>query len=304
MALGAFTVRAQPPVRRVILFNRTPAFTDAFVAGLKDYGLDDPKKVIFENPQVAAEKFEMELKSAVGRNPDVMVLPGANGISAALRLTRRIPIVGIDLESDPVAAGFAKSLARPGGNATGIWLDMPELASKLFQFVREILPDIAAVGILWDDRIGGPQFAAAQASARANRITLHAAPVRAQSEAEAAVERLWQNGAKAVVALTAPVIFNSRERIVEVSLRRKLPLFSLFSAFPEAGGLLAYGPNLGGMFRQAAGFVHRILSGAKPAEMPIERPTRFELVVNRKTANVLGIKLPASLLTRADRVIE
>lgn len=135
-------------------------------------------------------------------------------------------------------------------------------------------------------------------------LTLHAAPIRAEADADAAVERVTRDGAKAIIALTAPIIFRSGARIAELALKHRLPLGSTFTAFPEAGALLAYGPNLPGMFRQAAGHVHRILRGAKAGELPVERPTRFELVVNAKTAKALGIRIPASLLARADRVIE
>ena len=298
-------MRAQSAGRRVIHVNRTPALKDALVVGLRERGWDESGKLAFEwISKYSDEAMPKEIEGAIGRNPEVMVLAGAPAITIASKLTKRIPIVGIDLESDPVAAGFVKSLARPGGNVTGLWLDLPELAGKQIQFLRELVPGIAAAGVLWDDRIGLPQFNALQAAARSSKLTIHAAAVRSEADADAGVKRVVRDGAKAIIALTAPVIFMSRARIAELALTHRLPLLSLFTAFPEAGGLLAYGPSLAGMFRQAAGHVDRILRGAKPTDLPVERPTKFELVLNAKTAKALGIRIPASLLGRADRIIE
>jgi len=306
LALGApLSARAQAAARRVFLLTGTPAFKDAFVAGLHEHGWNEGRKFELEwIGDYTQETAPKEIERALDRDPEVLVLAGPLAIAAASKLTKRNPIVGIDLESDPVAAGFVRSLARPGGNVTGVWLDLPGLAGKQVQFLREIAPGIAAAGVLWDDRVGAPQFEALKAAARAANLTIYAAAIRVEADADAAVERVARDGAKAVIALTAPIIFRSRARIAELGLKHRLPVFSVFTAFPDAGAFLAYGPNLAGMFRQAAGHVHRILRGAKPAEIPVERPTKFELVVNAKTAQALGIRIPVSLLARADRVIE
>ena len=306
LTLGVpFAARAQSAGRRVIHVNRTPALNDALIAGLREHGWDEGGKLAFEWIHKHSDAtMQKEIEGAIGRDPEVMVLAGPIAIASASKLTKRVPIVGIDLESDPVAAGFVKSLARPGGNVTGVWLDLPELAGKQVEILRELIPGIAAAGVMWDDRIGLPQFNALQAAARATKLTIRAAAVRSDADAEAAVKRVVRDGARAIVALTAPIIFNNRARIAELALTNRLALISLFTAFPEAGGLVAYGPSLAGMFRQAAGHVNRILRGAKPADIPVERPTRFELVLNAKTAKALGISITPSLLFRADRVIE
>ena len=306
LTLGApLTAHAQATRRRVLQINRTPALKDAFIAGLREHGWDEGGNLAFEwIDKHTDEAMPKEIEGAIGRNPEVMQLAGGLAIAFASKLTKRIPIVGVDLESDPVAAGFVKSLARPGGNVTGIWLDLPELAGKQIQFLRELVPGIGATGVLWDDRIGLPQFNALQAAAPATNLKIHAAAVRSEADAEAAVKRVVRDGARAIIALTAPVIFMNRVRIADLALAHRVPLLSLFTAFPEAGGFLAYGPNLAGMFRQAAGHVNRILRGAKPADIPVERPTKFELVLNAKTGKALGIRIPASLLANADRVIE
>ena len=297
--------RAQSKARRVTLVNRVAPLTEAFRAGLRDHGwLDGPRFVFEPVSEYTDTTAANAVQRAVESNPDVLVIPGGPNLAIASRLTQRVPIVGIDLESDPVAAGFIKTLARPGGNMTGVWLDLPELAGKQAQFVREIVPGAATIGALWDERVGLPQLNALQSAARANKFIVHAAVIRPESDVEAAVARLGKERVKALVALTAPIIFMNRARICDAALKHQLPLFSIFPNFPDAGALLGYGPNLAGMFRQAAGHVSRILNGAKPAEIPIERPAKFELVLNVKTGKTLGISLAPALLARADRVVE
>ena len=304
-ALAAPLARAQSALRRVVVFLRATALAEAVAAGLRERGWVDGRNLALEVVgKFTPESLPKEIEAALARGPEVIVIATPSFIATTAKLTQRIPIVGIDLESDPVAAGFAKSLARPGGNITGIWLDLPELGGKNVQLLRELMPGLSSIGALWDERQGPVQFNALQQVARGAGLTLHSAPLRDAGEIEGAIERLKRDGARALVGFTGSFTFFNRERIVEAALKQRLPLASLFTNYPDAGALLAYGPNVPDMFRHSAGHVDRILRGAKPGEIPIERPVRFELVVNLKTARAPGVKIPQSVLFRADRVIE
>jgi putative ABC transport system substrate-binding protein len=304
-ALGlAVPLAAQAP-RRVVMFFRVQALADAVTAGLRERGWVDGRNLALE----VVSKFTLEslpqaIAEAIARKPEVIVVASPFFISAAAKLTQRIPIVGIDLESDPVAFGFARTLARPGGNITGIWLDLPELGGKNAQLLRELIPGVSVIGALWDERQGPVQLNALEATGRSAGFKVLGAPLREASDVEPAVERLKREGVKGLVVFTGGATFLNRERIVEAALKHKLPLASLFTNFPDAGGLVAYGPNVPDMFKQSAGHIDRILRGAKPAEIAIERPVRFELVINAVTAKKLGIAIPESVRLRADRVIE
>jgi len=287
------------------MFFRVQALADAVAAGLRERGWVDGRNLAIEVVnKFTEESLPQALVAALAREPEVIVIATPFFIAAAAKVTRRTPIVGIDLESDPVAAGFARSLARPGGNVTGIWLDLPELGGKNAQLLRELVPGLSSIGALWDERQGPVQFNALQTAARAAGFTLHSAPLREPGEIEGAIERLKRDGARALVGFTGSFTFLNRERIVQAALKQRLPLASLFTNYPDAGALLAYGPNVPDMFRQSASHVDRILRGAKPAEIPIERPVKFELIINAVTAKKLGIVIPETLRIRADRIID
>jgi len=193
-----------------------------------------------------------------------------------LKETNTIPIVGIDLESDPVANGWVKSLAHPGGNFTGFFLDIPELGGKQIELLKNVVPTLMRLAALWDATIGTLQFHAIETAARSWGLTLESFPIRTADEINDAV-----------------LTFNQRSQIADLALKARMPTISGFSIYyPKAGGLMAYGPSFPSMFKQAARYVGRILSGANPRELPIERPTKFELVINLKTAQALGLQVP------------
>jgi len=305
LALGApVAARAQPAPRRVVIFLRAPVFAEAVAAGLRERGWVGGRNLALEMVgKFTPESLPKEVAAAIARGAEVIVTATPELIAAAAKQTQSVPIVGLDFESDPVSAGFARSLARPGGNITGIWLDLPELCGKNVELLRELIPGLNSIGAIWDERQGPVQFNALQSVTRGG-IKLQSAPLREADEVETAIERLKRDGAKAVVVFTGSTTFFNRERIVQAALKQGLPLASLFPIFPDAGALLAYGANPADMFKRLAGHVDRILRGAKAGEIPIERPVRFELVINLKTAKALGITIPQSVLLRADRVIE
>ena len=294
-------------IPRIVLYVVTPALKESFVAGLRDLGWVDGQNVVIEvRPGVAGEGTvpQTELQDVVRRPVEVLLMGGPHRIRAAMNVTKTIPIVGIDLESDPVASGFVKSLARPGTNVSGIWMDLPELAGKQLQFLREIVPTLSRVGVVWDERIGEPQFSQAQAAARASNISLHAVTLHNSAEADDAVKRLLVERPQAILLLTAPAIFLALPRIAELARQRRLPSICLFSTYPASGGLIAYGPDFLALWRQTASYVDRILKGAKIGDLPVERPSKFVLIINLKTAKALGLTIPPSVLARADQVIE
>ena len=240
----------------------------------------------------------------VGLKCDVIMAAAPYAIDAAIRATTTIPIVGLDLESDPVANRWARSLARPGGNLTGIFLDLPELGGKQIELLKEAVPTLSRLAVLWDSTVGGVQFRATEVAARAAGVTLQSLSVQRPEDFKEAFDRAIRERVQGMVVLSSPLINGQRSQIVEWALKTRLPTISLFTVFPRSGGLMAYGPNLPDLYKHAATYVGRILKGAKVGELPIERPARFELVINLKTAKTLGLDVPWFLQQRADEVIE
>ena len=278
----------------------------AFKQGLGEFGYTDGQNIAMEYrdadgrperlPQLAADLVQL--------NADVILAQGAGALSTAKQATSRIPIVAVDLESDPVAMGFVRTLAQPGGNITGVFLDLPELSGKQLQLLKEIIRPISRVAILGDPVLNAPQFQATEVAARALAIQPQLLNVQASKDIDTALEAASRGRANAVLLLSSPLVFYHRAELGALTAKRRLPAVSMFVEFAEAGGLMAYGPSLREAFRRAGAYAGRILQGAKAGELPVERPTKFDLVINLKTAKALGLTLPQSLLQRADRVIE
>jgi putative tryptophan/tyrosine transport system substrate-binding protein len=235
---------------------------------------------------------------------DVIIATGPHAIQAAMSATSVLPIVGVDLESDPVAKGWATSLARPGKNLTGWFLDLPELGGKQIELLKEAVPNLSTLGVLWDSTVGEVQFRATESASIAAGVTLQSLPVQRAEELEAAFDRAVRERVQGMVVLSSPIILAQRAQIAGLALKAGLPTISLFTLFPTSGALMAYGPDLTDLFRRAGIYIDRILKGAKAGELPIERPSKFSLVINLKTAKALGLDMPWFLQQRADEVIE
>jgi putative tryptophan/tyrosine transport system substrate-binding protein len=274
--------------------------------GLRPLGFVEGANLVIDTryAQGRPERYPAIMRELLTLKPDLLVVGGAGAIREALKATATVPIVAVDLESDPVASGFVKSLARPGGNLTGVFLDLPELAGKQLQYLRETLPNMRRVAVLWDPTVVRPQFAAIEIVARASGIALLSLPVQRSEDFDAAVTQAGRERVSALSVLTSPLFFAFRARIADLALKHHLPSISIFSVYPEAGGLMAYGPNFPDMYRSIGPYIDRIFKGTSPAELPVERPTTFELVINVKTAKALGLAMPHALLARADRVIQ
>jgi putative tryptophan/tyrosine transport system substrate-binding protein len=287
----------------IVAYTAAESTRDSIIDGLRERGWVVGRNVTFE--WFSAEGAEARIGENLAKtSTDVLVMGGPPRIRAEMLATTTVPIVGIDLESDPVTSGFVKTLARPGGNVSGIWMDLPEIAGKQIQFLREVLPTFTRLGVLCDDRINQLQLEAATTGGRTLGVKLHPAALHAAGEIDAVMKRLLGERLQALLLMTSPVVFRVMARVAELSRESRLPSICPFSSYPGAGGLMAYGPDFPSMWRQLGGYIDRVLKGAKIGDLPVERPSKFTLGVNLKTARALGLTLPQPLILRADEVIQ
>ena len=237
---------------------------------------------------------------------DVIVAATDPATAAARQQTRTIPIVMANC-THPVGAGFVASLARPGGNVTGLSAQSPELGGKRLELLREVVPGLTRAAIMWNPDVRGALFdyKETETAARSMGLKLQSAEVTRGEDIDGALSDVTSQRAQALVVQTPnPIIFANRTRLTSLVLKGRLPSMYGQREYVEAGGLIAYGPNTVDLWRRAARYVDRILKGARPGDLPVEQSTRFELVINLKTAKALGLTIPPSLLARADQVIE
>ena len=279
----------------------------AFAQALRELGWIEGQSVTFMVRYADAKPERLPALAAeiVAANVNVIVTYAAQSIEAARKATSTIPIVMATV-GDALGAGYIASLARPGGNITGLTLVATDQSAKRLQLIKEISPDLARVAVLSNANASGHrlQFKEMERAAPAVGIVLQSLPIHSADEIDAALQSAIQANAQAIVTMDDPLVQSQRVRIVEFAMRRHLPLMSEHRPIPEAGGLMSYGPNQIHMWRRAAAYVDKIFQGAKPADLPVEQPTKFELVVNLKTARALGIEIPTSILLRADELIE
>ncbi len=281
---------------------------EALVQGLRDLGYIEGQNLVIDwrfgdgklerLPDLAADLVRLR--------PDVIVAAGGAQIAlAARKVTTTIPIVMTNVE-DPVKSGLVGSLARPGGNVTGLTSLVRDLSAKRLELLKEVRPGLARVAVLWNAAYPekANEFEETQAAARVLSIQVQPLAIQQATDIESAFETAIRVRAGALITLPDPLTNTNGRRIIDLALKRHLP--TMFTQRPpvDAGGLISYGPSYTDLFRRAAGYVDRILKGAKPADLPVEQPTKFELVINLKTAKALRLTIPQSLLMRADQVIE
>ena len=280
----------------------------AFEIGLREQGYVVGENLLVDVRTPDHDKVEQYPQLAArlaAAGVDVILASNPYAVEAATGATSTVPIVAVDFESDPVARGWVTSLGRPGKNVTGFFLDIPEISAKQLQMLREVKPNLARVAVLGDARVNEPQFRATELGAQGARLALQRLAVSSLDEVAKALDEAVRQRAGALLILSSPMIFTGIPRIAATAVKHRLPSISLFvPIFAEAGGLLAYGPVFVESFRRAASYVDRVLKGAQPAELPVQRPTSFECVINRKTARSIGLTIPSALLARADRVIQ
>ena len=276
------------------------------VQGLRDLGYVDGKNIVIAVRSAGGMPAALSARAAelVQLKVDVIYATGPAAIVAAKEATSTIPIVALDLETDPVEAGWARNLARPGGNLTGLFLDVPGLAAKWLELLKEAAPAVRRIGLLWDSSTGSAQMNAAKAAAPRFAFDMQVIEVQSANDLDAALSAGVRAGVRAIVMLSSPLVSTSAAQLAEFTVKNRLPAISPFRRFADAGGLISYGPDFDDFRARSASYVDKVLKGAKPGDLPIQQPTKFELVINLKTAKTLGLTIPQSLLLRADEVIQ
>jgi putative ABC transport system substrate-binding protein len=279
----------------------------SFKRSLQDLGWTEGQNVTFEARFADAKPERLPVLAAelVRANVDVIVTNAAQPIEAARKATSTIPIVMASV-GDAVAAGYVASLARPGGNVTGLTLVATDQSAKRLQLLKEIVPNLVRVAVVWNGNASGHrlQLREMELVAPGLGLTLQSLPLRSGEDIDAALQAAARANAQALFTMDDPLVLSQRARIVEFAMRQRLPVMGEFRSVPEAGGLASYGPNLLDNWRRAALYVDKIFRGAKPADLPVEQPTKFELVINLKTAAAHGLTLAPGVLAIADEVIE
>jgi ABC-type uncharacterized transport system substrate-binding protein len=306
--------RAQQAVRipRIgILIPSSASFfsarVDAFRQRLRELGYVEGKNIVIEYryaegklerlPDLAAELVRLKV--------DVIVTSAGPAVSAAKKASATIPIV-FATAADPVGAGLVSSLARPGGNITGLSLMAPDLNGKRLELLKEAFPKVRRVAFLWGSggARGNLTLTEMEAAAKALRIKLLSLEVRSLDDFESAFARAKREGAQALITTVSPLFNDQQRQVLDFSAKNRLPAMYPASEFVEAGGLMSYGPNYTDSWRRAAGYVDKILKGAKPADLSVEQPTKFELIINLKAAKQIGVTIPQRVQARADKLIK
>jgi putative tryptophan/tyrosine transport system substrate-binding protein len=287
--------------------ERTAISIEPFRDGLRELGYIESQNVVIEE-RWSEDRSERLLDLAtelVRLKVDVIVTHGVRGIKAAQDATKTIPIV-MAASPDPVGTGLIASLARPGGNTTGLTDQVADLGDKEIQIIREVVPRTRRVAILWNESNPGARVTFVQTRNAATKVGLGVATVavRNPEDLEGAVAQAASGRPDALIVIHDVLTVSHRAQIARLALKHNLPSICASTPFVDAGGLVAYAPSLPGLFKRAAVFVDRIFRGAKPAEIPVEQPTTFQLRINLKTAKALGLTIPQTLLLRADQVIE
>ena len=281
--------------------------TEAFRQGLRELGYFEGKNITIEyrDAEGKIERYSDLASDLVSLKVDVIFVPSTPGALAAKNATKTIPIVFTSV-GDPVGSGLVASLARPGGNITGLSTLAPDLSGKALELLKETVPKVTRVAVIRNPDNPGKTHSLkeTEVAARASRLQLQPLEVRGPSDIDSAFQAARREQAGGLIVLRDVVTVGQTKRIVELALKNRLPTIYNDRDFVDAGGLMSYGPNMSDLFRRAAVYVDKILKGRKPAELPVEQPTKFELVINMKTAKQIGLTIPPNVLARADKVIK
>jgi len=277
---------------------------EPFRRTLADRGWIEGKSVAFEFRSARADPSQLAEVAAelVRLRVDVLYATDAPSVRAAYGATRSIPIVAFDFTSNPVATGYVESYSHPARNLTGVFLDAPEFAGKWLELLTAVIPGLSRVVVLWDPSPGAAHLQGVQSVARALRLQLQVLEVRSSDDIGRAFSA-FRGRPQALVILPSPMMYKQSEQLAQLALKHRLPATSMFRLFAEGGGAIAYGPDMASATESAALLVAKVLNGAKAGELPVERPTKVQLIVNLKTTKALGLVVPDSVLLRADEVI-
>jgi ABC-type uncharacterized transport system substrate-binding protein len=305
LSFPAEAQQAKQVFRVGILENVASPRTEAFRQGLRALGYMEGENLAIESRFGTDERLPDLAAELVRLKVDVIFSPNTNAIQATKNATRTIPIV-MAVPSDAIGSGFVASLARPGGNITGLTSIFAEVSAKRLELFKEALPRVTQVAVLadptrpWHSAV----MKALEETARSLRLKLHILEVRHPGDLDSASSAISRDRAEALFLAPNPVFFVERRRLADFSSKHRLPSSGVSAEFAEAGCLMAYGADSADLYRRAATFVDKILKGAKPADLPVEQPTKFEFVINLKTAKQIGVTIPPNVLARADRVIK
>lgn len=309
-----FAAEGQPAkgVHRIgFLGNSTPALeanlVGPFREGLRELGYVEGQNIVIEYQWAEGkyERFPTLIAELLARKVELIVTAGTPASHAVKRATTSVPLVMVAV-GDPVASGLVPSLTRPGGNITGLTSIAEEIEGKRLELLREVVPNVAHIAALgnFGNASQKKAFEALQAAATALRIKLLSLDVRTGDQLDEAFAVMVRERPEALLVFADRVFLHNRVRIMDFATKHRLPGVHAYRELVEVGGLISYGPSYAGMHRRAAYYVDRILKGAKPGDLPVERPTTFEMVINLKTAKVLGLTIPPAVLARADKIIE
>ena len=308
-AAWPLVVRAQQPAKEMLRVGTVSAVQQsspqwvAFMRRMAELGYQEGKTFAFDFVQT--DDYESGYRILAEHKPDIILATGPEiALKSALAASRTLPIVMIAIDYDPFARGYVTSLARPSGNVTGVFFQQTELSAKRIQLIRDAFPNTSAASMFWD-QLSADQWQAAQNAAATLGLGLFGIELREQPyDYDRALREVPPDHRGMLIVATSPFFFRDRSRIADLALQHRIVSTFVFREWVEAGGLLSYGPSLVAQFVRVAEFVDRLARGAKPADLPIEQPTKFELVINLKTAKAIGIGLSTAILLRADEVIE
>jgi putative ABC transport system substrate-binding protein len=277
---------------------------EPFRSKLAELGWAEGQQVVFEHRRAVGDPSQLAEAAAelVRLNVDVIFADSAPSVRAAHAATATIPIVATDFTNDPIVAGYVETYGRPGRNITGIFLDAPAFSGKWLELLKAVIPELSRAVVLWDPSPGRAHLQGVTAIAQSMRLRLQVIEVSKPEDIDRAFATL-RGRPQALIILPSPMMFLQSERLARLALKYRLPGTSMTRGFAAAGGTMSYGPKRVPTYERAAVLVARILEGAKPGDLPVERPSTFELVVNLKTARALGLTIPQSILLRADEVI-
>src|SRR5215813_12439094 len=277
---------------------------EALRKGLTELGYVEGKNIVIEYRYGDGKRNRLLTAASelVQSHVDVIVTNSTPGVEAAKNATNKIPIIFATI-GDPVRSGFVESLARPGGNITGLTIFAPELGGKRLELLKESFPKITRVAFIWSTMNPGFSFAEAEAAGKPLGVEVQSVQIRNVEDIESAFEKVRKIGSQAFTTAPDPVMRLNRIKLLDFAAKNRLPAMYGTLDFADAGGLMSYAPNTIDFYRRAAKYVDKILKGAKPADLPVEQPTKFEFVINLKAARQIGLTIPPNVLARADKVI-
>lgn len=302
VAARAQAIRATPDGKSILVIGATlrNLAPQGLVQGLNEHGLVSGRNISIRFLDEGGSSLAADLERY---RADLIFAAGSRGVNMARAVTRTVPIICVDLESEPVADGMIRSFARPGGNLTGMFLDQPALTTKWLQYLLDTLPALERIAVLRPPGLSSGQWRALEVQASKSKVRLQPFDFEEQT-LDGAFSDIATSRPQALIILSSPLVVATRARIAALALAARLPSITMFRIYAEAGGLMAYGPDPFILGHRAASYVVRVLRGTAPGDLPVEQPSRFEFAVNNQTARTIGVTMPPWMMLGADLVVE